>query len=322
MSSAASSPSSLGSSAGGSPESWSHGNAIANGVRLHYVEQGEGPLILLLHGFPEHWYSWRHQIGPLAEAGFRVVAPDLRGYNTSEKPRGGYDIKSLTKDVRGLIRALGERSATVVGHDWGGIIALQFPIDYPKACERLIVMNAPLIRSRYWQRGNYPQNSYALAMHLPILAKRRAWGDIDAAVRQILRGASAGGDAWTEADFDAFADALKLPGALDAAMKYYRNIYWPDWFLTWPDRDQRINCPTQFIWGAQDPAVRLEFMDEAAAQVNHLRTHIVQEAGHWVQQEQPAEVTAAMLAFLKDDPTAAAAERAPSRPGNSVNGAE
>ena len=283
-----------------SGDAWIHNNAVTNGVRLHYVEQGEGPLILLLHGFPEHWYSWRHQIGPLAEAGYRVVAPDLRGYNLSEKPRGGYDIKTLTKDVRGLIRALGERSATVVGHDWGGIIALQFPIDYPKACDRLIVMNAPLVRSRYWQRDNYPNNLYALVMHLPFLAKRRMWGDVDAAVRQIFHSVSGGNEPWTDEDYEEFARALKQPGALDAAMKYYRNIYWPDWFLTWPDRNERINCPTQFIWGAKDRAVRLEFMDEAAAQVNHLRTHVVQEAGHWVQQEQPAEVTAAMLDFLSN----------------------
>ena len=283
-----------------SGDAWIHNNAVTNGVRLHYVEQGEGPLILLLHGFPEHWYSWRHQIGPLAEAGYRVVAPDLRGYNLSEKPRGGYDIKTLTKDVRGLIRALGERSATVVGHDWGGIIALQFPIDYPKACDRLIVMNAPLVRSRYWQRDNYPNNLYALVMHLPFLAKRRMWSDVDAAVRQIFRSASGGNEPWTDEDYEEFARALKQPGALDAAMKYYRNIYWPDWFLTWPDRNERINCPTQFIWGAKDRAVRLEFMDEAAAQVNHLRTHVVEEAGHWVQQEQPAEVTAAMLDFLSN----------------------
>ena len=284
--------------AGSSAEGLIHNNAVTNGVRLHYVEQGEGPLVLLLHGFPEHWYSWRHQIGPLAEAGYRVVAPDLRGYNLSEKPRGGYDIKSLTKDVRGLIRALGERSATVVGHDWGGIIALQFPIDYPRACDRLIVMNAPLIRSRYWQRDNYPNNLYALVMHLPFLAKRRMWGDIDTAVRQIFRGVSGDHEPWTEEDYEEFAQALRQPGAIDAAMKYYRNIYWPDWFLTWPDRDERITCPTQFIWGAKDRAVRLEFMEEAAERVNNLRTHIVPEAGHWVQQEQPAEVTVAMLEFL------------------------
>ncbi len=282
----------------GAAETWTHGDAETNGVRLHYVEQGEGPLLLLLHGFPEHWYSWRHQIGPLAAAGHRVVAPDLRGYNLSQKPRRGYDIKTLTKDVRGLIRALGEQRAIVAGHDWGGIIALQFAIDYPRACERLIVMNAPLIRSWYWQRRNYPQNLYALVMHLPFLAKRRMWGDVDAAVRQITQGAAANSGAWSEDDYAEFARALKQPGAIDAAMKYYSSIYWPDWFLTWPDRNARIECPTQFIWGAKDPAVRLEFMEEAAERVDNLRTHIVAEAGHWVQQEQPQEVTAAMLEFL------------------------
>ena len=153
--------------AGFDPTGWTHDYADTNGVRLHYVTQGEGPLVLLLHGFPEHWYSWRFQIGPLAEAGFRVVAPDLRGYNLSDKPRGGYDIKNLTKDVRGLIRALGEQSATIVGHDWGGVIALQFPIDYAAACDRLVVMNAPLIRSWYWGRRNYPNNTYALLMQVP-----------------------------------------------------------------------------------------------------------------------------------------------------------
>ena len=281
-------------------ETWTHGDVETNGVRLHYVEQGEGPLVILLHGFPEHWYSWRHQIGPLAEAGHHVVVPDMRGYNLSQKPRRGYDIKTLTTDVRGLIRAFGETSATIVGHDWGGVIALQFPIDYPQACDRLIVMNAPLIRSWYWQRRNYPANLYALVMHVPFLAKRRMWGDIDASVRQIVRGVSSDSEALTEADYEEFARALKQPGAIDAAMKYYSDIYWPDWFLTWPDRNKRIECPTQFIWGAQDRAVRLEFMEEAAERVDSLSTHIVADAGHWVQQEQPEEVTAAMLAFLSN----------------------
>ena len=280
------------------PETWLHGEAVTNGVRLHYVEQGEGPLVLLLHGFPEHWYSWRYQIAPLAEAGFRVVAPDLRGYNRSEKPRGGYDIKNLTKDVRGLIRALGERSATVVGHDWGGVIALQFPIDYPQACDRLIVMNAPLIRSWYWGRRNYPNNMYALVMQVPGLAERRGWSDIEATTRQVFSGVAAANDAFSEEDIAAFAEALKQPRALSSAMKYYRNIYWPDWFLTWPDRNKRIACPTQFIWGRDDPAVRVPFMEEAAERVDDLRTVLIEGAGHWVQQEKPEEVTAAMLSFL------------------------
>ena len=277
---------------------WTHGHATTNGVRLHYVEQGEGPLVLLLHGFPEHWYSWRFQIRPMADAGFRVVAPDLRGYNLSDKPRGGYDIKNLTKDVRGLIRALGETSATVVGHDWGGVIALQFPIDYPAACDRLIVMNAPLIRSWYWGRRNYPNNTYALLMQIPGLAERRGWADIDQTTRNIFSGVAANNDAFTDEDIEIFAEALKQPKALSSAMKYYRSIYWPDWFLTWADRNARIACPTQFIWGREDRAVRLPFMEEAAERVDDLRTVVIDDAGHWVQQEKPDEVTAAMLDFL------------------------
>ncbi len=280
------------------PSGWTHGYATTNGIQLHYVSQGEGPLILLLHGFPEHWYSWRHQIGPLAAAGFRVVAPDLRGYNLSDKPRGGYDIKTLTKDVRCLIRALGERTATVVGHDWGGIIALQFPIDYPRACERLIVMNAPLVRSWYWSRRNYPNNTYALWMQVPGLAEQRGWTDIDETTRRIFSGVAANSDAFTDEDIEIFAEALKQPKALSSAMKYYRSIYWPNWFLTWADRNERIQCPTQFIWGRDDPAVRLPFMQEAANQVDDLQTVLIDDAGHWVQQERPAEVTAAMLDFL------------------------
>ncbi len=277
---------------------WVDGHVETNGVRLHYVTQGEGPLVLLLHGFPEHWYSWRHQIAPLAQAGFRVVAPDMRGYNTSDKPRRGYDIKNLTKDVRGLIRAFGEQSAIIVGHDWGGVIAHQFPRDYPNACDRLIVMNAPLVRSWYWGRRNFPNNTYALMMQVPGLAERRGWSDIDETTRRVFQSVAADDDAFSAEDIEVFADALKQPGALSAAMRYYRNIYWPNWFLTWPDRNLRVSCPTQFIWGREDRAVRLPFMEEAAEYVDDLQQVIIDNAGHWVQQEQPAQVTAAMLEFL------------------------
>ena len=287
--------------AGAGGYDWQHEYVKANGVRFHYVTEGEGPLVLLLHGFPEHWYSWRHQIPALAEAGFRVVAPDLRGYNLTSKPRGGYDIKNLTRDVRELIRALGERSATVVGHDWGGIIALQFPLDYPKACDRLIVMNAPLIRSWYWSRRNWPANKYAVVMQVPGLAERRGWADVDASAERIFRGAAKNRDAFSDEDIEVLAEALKRPGAIPSATKYYRNIYIPDWLQTFGDRHKRITCPTQFIWGEDDPAVRLEFMQEAAERVDDLRVAKIAEAGHWVQQERPEQVTAAMLEFLTAD---------------------
>src|SRR5579885_3573611 len=124
-------------------ESWQHGMLTTNGIRMHYVTQGEGPLVLLLHGFPEFWYSWRFQIPVLAEQGYRVVAPDLRGYNETEKPKRGYDIPTLLRDIAGLIEGLGEQRAIIVGHDWGGVLAWQFAIDYPQMTTRLIIMNAP-----------------------------------------------------------------------------------------------------------------------------------------------------------------------------------
>ena len=121
---------------------WEHNEAIINGVRLHWVQAGEGPLVILLHGFPEFWYSWRHQI-PVLSTRFCVVAPDMRGYNLSEKPQSGYDIETLTADVLALIRSLGEEKAIIIGHDWGGVIAWAFAARFPDATEKLVIMNAP-----------------------------------------------------------------------------------------------------------------------------------------------------------------------------------
>jgi len=105
-------------------ETWQHRDIITNGIRMHYVTQGSGPLVVLLHGFPEFWYSWRYQIPFLAEHGFTVVAPDLRGYNDTDKPRKGYDVATLLRDIEGLIKGLGYEKAIIVGHDWGGALAV------------------------------------------------------------------------------------------------------------------------------------------------------------------------------------------------------
>ena len=124
-------------------ETWQHQYIAINGIRLHYVIQGKGPLIVLMHGFPEFWYSWRYQIPFLAEHGYTVVAPDLRGYNETDRPRNGYDIPTLLRDIEGLIKDLGQQKASIVGHDWGGVLAWTFAINYPAMTESLIVMNAP-----------------------------------------------------------------------------------------------------------------------------------------------------------------------------------
>src|SRR5438067_5435169 len=126
-------------------EPWTHHDATVNGVRLHYVEAGSGPLVVLLHGFPEFWYSWRHQIPALAQAGFHVVAPDMRGYNLSDKPSGwrSYDGDHLAADVAGLVRHFGADRAHVVGHDWGAAVAYLTAMRHPDVVERVVILNVP-----------------------------------------------------------------------------------------------------------------------------------------------------------------------------------
>src|SRR3954449_2631161 len=163
-------------------ERWAHREAVVNGVRLHYVEAGAGPLVVLLHGFPEFWYSWRHQIPALAAAGFRVVAPDMRGYNRSDKPRGvrAYSGDALTGDVAKLIRACGAERAVVVGHDWGAAVAWQFAMAYPALLERLVIMNAPhparfLRALRTWRQAR--KSWYMFFFQLPWLPESRFRAD-------------------------------------------------------------------------------------------------------------------------------------------------
>src|SRR3954449_11342949 len=125
------------------PGPWEHRMVAANGARFHVAVTGEGPLVLLLHGFPEFWWSWRHQLVALADAGYRAAAMDLRGYGASDKPPRGYDLLTLAADVAGLVRALGERDAVVVGHGWGGLVAWTLAPAHPALVRRLAVVSAP-----------------------------------------------------------------------------------------------------------------------------------------------------------------------------------
>src|SRR5438105_3448509 len=145
---------------------WAHRSVSANGTRFHVAEAGDGPLVLLLHGFPEFWWTWRHQLASLPAAGFRAVAVDLRGYGGSDKPPRGYDLVTAAADAAGLVRALGEANAVVVGHDWGGLIAWTLANYYPKVVRRLAVVSmAHPLRMRssvltnppgQGRRGRYP----------------------------------------------------------------------------------------------------------------------------------------------------------------------
>src|SRR5262245_37404008 len=156
------------------PGPWEHREAVVNGVRLHYVEAGSGPLVVLLHGFPEFWYCWRHQLPALAAAGFRAVAVDLRGYNESDKPPGArsYRLGVLVEAVAGLIEHLGADRGGVVGHDWGGVVAWVLAMRRPERVERLVAINAPHPAAWLRERKDPAQllrSWYTFFFQLPLL---------------------------------------------------------------------------------------------------------------------------------------------------------
>ncbi len=277
-------------------ESWSHHQAIVNGIRLHWVEQGQGPLVLLLHGFPEFWYSWRHQIPVLAQR-FRVVAPDLRGYNLSEKPQRGYDVETLTDDVSSLVRTLGEERASVVGHDWGGLLAWVFAIRFPDVIKKLVILNAPH-PARFEEEVRRPRqffrSTYALFFQLPglpelLLGANRCWP-----LARLMQRSAVEKGAFSEADLERYREAMSRPGTLTAALNYYRAAS-----LRRLPRDQTVRTPTLIVWGEHDAALGKELTYGLERWVPDLTIRYL-DCGHWTQQERPEEVNRYLMEFLPD----------------------
>lgn len=278
-----------------------HEQVRGDGVDLHVARAGEGPPVVLLHGFAEDWRSWRHQIPALAAAGFSVWAPDLRGYHLSEKPRGreAYHLRHLAEDVAALVRATGQRHAHIVGHDWGGIVAWTFVGIHPELTRRLVILNAPHLRI-YLRRARRPpqlfQSWYVLFFQLPWLAERALSAGNFRAVRAMFRHAPARPGAFSEEDIDGYIAALSKPGALTAALNYYRANFRGDGFRL--ASSSKVTAGTLVIWGEKDPALSigvLEGLDEVASQ---LRIQRIADAGHWVQNEAPEEVNEALIDFL------------------------
>ncbi len=274
----------------------------ANGVRLHAVVAGpeDGPLAVLLHGFPECWYSWHHQIPLLARAGYRVVAPDQRGYNLSDKPDGvsAYGIDRVTSDVAALIRTLGRERAVIVGHDWGGAGAWRFAMDYPEMVEKLVVMNAPHpaifareLRQGWEQRLN---SWYILFFQLPWLPETLLTFAPRATAWRFFRGTAVREEAFTDADLRVLAAAIAQPGAMTAALNWYRAA------LRYPSAHppRIIERPTLVVWGEEDQALSKALTYGLADWVPDLRLHYVLNCGHWVQNEAPDEVNAQLARFL------------------------
>jgi len=273
------------------------------GLRLHCVEAGTGPLVVLLHGFPEFWYAWRHQIPALADAGYRVVAPDLRGYNTSDKPSRVRDYRPrvLVQDVADLIVALGAGSAAVAGHDWGGGLAWLLAMQHPKRVERLVLLNAPHpvrflkgLRSPRQLRRSW----YILAFQLPWLPERLVAARDFQALRWIFRHQPTRPGAFTAQDIDRYVVAAAQPGALRAAINYYRAAFRAN-PLAQAHGLRRVDIPTLIIWGDQDRSLGRELAEPDRAWVPDVRVERIAEASHWVQADDPEQVNQLMVDFLE-----------------------
>jgi pimeloyl-ACP methyl ester carboxylesterase len=241
---------------------------------LHYLEAGEGPLVVLLHGFPEFYYSWRHQWPALAGAGLRVVAPDLRGYNLSDKPRPvrAYDIRLLARDVARLIRERGAERAHVVGHDWSGGVAWAFAMRYPHMLERLAILNCPhparVLRGLRTLR-QVRKSWYIFFFQLPWLPEATFRANHFAGLRRAVAGVARPG-AFTPADVERYVQAAAQPGALTAGINYYRAMFRRGPGALRTDL-RRIDAPVLVIWGERDRYLGRELADPPRAWVPNAR---------------------------------------------------
>lgn len=284
-----------------------HGFATVGDIRLHYAECGEGnDLVLLLHGFPECWYSWRHQL-PLLGRRYHVVAPDMRGYNLSDKPARvqDYRIDLLVEDVVGLIHYFGKDKAAIVAHDWGAGAAWALAQRHPELVSKLVAMQVPPPAA--W-RANFSVRQllhswYMFFFQLPRLPESWARANDFARLARMYKETSVRDDVFTDEDIEVYKEALRQPGALTAGINYYRANVFKSLFRGGVEtpHDGRIRVPTLFIYGEQDHAVLPStvrgigrFVD---APYSELR---IPNSGHWVQNEAVAEVNETLLRFLAE----------------------
>jgi len=307
-----------------------------NGIRMHIAEQGEGPLVVLCHGFPECWYSWRHQLPALAAVGYHVVAPDQRGYGQTTRPEPieAYHIFQLTGDIVGLVHALEEERAIIVGHDWGAPVAWHCALLRPDLFDAVVLLSVPYLQ-RSWedtrpteamQRLAGEQEFYQLYFQEPGKAEAQLEADVRRTMRMFLYAASGDPPAekrwrflfdkseafldtgalpetlpdWlTEQDLDVFSKTFEQTG-FRGGLNWYRNID-SLWELAPFLSRARLTQPALFIAGELDPVITMyrgafEVLEQTVPQLR--QKVLLPGAGHWIQQERPAQVNQLLLEFL------------------------
>jgi pimeloyl-ACP methyl ester carboxylesterase len=273
-----------------------------NGIRLHVVQSGSryGPLVILLHGFPEFWYGWRQQVQPLADAGLRVWLPDQRGYNLSDKPKGiaAYRLDELAKDIVGLIDAAGVDQCFLAGHDWGGAVAWWVALRYPNRLRKLAILNMPhpavMLQNLMRSPAQLRRSWYVFAFQLPTLAEAILRNkDCDLLVKALLTGSMPG--SFTAKDLDNYRQAWWRKGALTGMLNWYRAI------VRMPpnmSRDLRIKLPILLLWGAQDAALRREMAQPSLDLCDSGKLVIFENSSHWVQHDAAESVNKHLVEFF------------------------
>jgi pimeloyl-ACP methyl ester carboxylesterase len=274
-----------------------------NGIRLHVVQAGpmDGPLVVLLHGFPEFWYGWRFQIPYLSKAGFRVWAPDMRGYNLSDKPETieAYSIDELAMDIVGLIESSGRENAFVVGHDWGAAVGWWMAMKHSRKVRRMVVLNVPHpnVMASTLQRSPVQmlKSSYILFFQLPWIPEATArltnWHMVGCAMRISSRSGT-----FTDSDLDRYRAAWSRPKAYTSMLNWYRAFFRK---IHQPPGNRRISVPTRIIWGAEDMFLGQE-MARASLELCHSGDLIfIENATHWLQHEEAHRVNLLIEGFLQ-----------------------
>lgn len=279
---------------------WRERRVRAGDVELHIVEAGpeNAPPVMLLHGFPEFWWGWRKLIGPLSTAGFRVIAPDLRGYNLSDRPAGvvAYRLDRLAGDVAGLIDTLGYQRVHLVGHDWGGLVAWATAALHLKRVERLAILDAPHPQAWRGFMMRHPaqalRSAYVGWFQLPF-APAAALSARDFAMLRSTMRSSAQPGLFSKSDLDTYAGAWRRPGALQAMLNYYRALARPG-----APRLGRIAAPTLVLWGERDLFLDNRLAAASAGKCDQAEVRLIDGATHWLHLEQPDRIAGELAAFF------------------------
>jgi len=271
-------------------------------VTLHAVAAGPtgGPVVLLLHGFPEFWYSWHKQIEPLAAAGFRVIVPDQRGYNRSSKPRGvaSYAIPQLVSDVVAIADQLGQQRIFLAGHDWGAVVAWSTALLYPQRVARLAVLNVPhpSVMRRYLKtnRRQLRRSWYIFFFQLPWLPELFFSAfDFRIGVRSLVRSSRPG--TFLPEDLALYRAAWSQPGAISAMINWYRALFRHR--TRFPDRT--VHVPTRILWGMRDAFLLAEMAQDSLRYCTEAELYTFAQASHWLQHEEPARVSELLIDFFR-----------------------